>query len=350
MVVKCHTIPDILPAIMDEFRIYQPITQFDMLKMKEKIEVVKTFNYHGYSIGFSLKQLNQYQSSVIFTDDLTKFKWNDPTYVPILVVSKIQNEEDLTKVNISIGSEVLFMDWDSLKVYESYTINKIQITRYLGQFQGNDRSKAEAKFLPSINYHANVENRRSDFYGIQLTGVVGWMSEDPKKYSNIAQFFPNNDTYDITGLVNNPKYYEKFYNVLELKILKMMESKFNFTSKHFLRRDMKLGSPHKITNGSIVIGEGVFQYLVEGSIDFAWDYWYMLPIRQLFADFLPAIRSEKDAIFVRIEDTYEEIDWTVFLQPFATGVWIAIIIKCIIFSTLASIIEWFHDCKWVRLY
>ena len=75
----------------------------------------------------------------------------------------------------------------------------------------------------------------------------------------------------------------------------------------------------------------------------------MLPIRQLFADFLPAIRSEKDAIFVRIEDTYEEIDWTVFLQPFATGVWIAIIIKCIIFSTLASIIEWFHDCKWVRL-
>ena len=99
MVVKCHTIPDILPAIMDEFRIYQPITQFDMLKMKEKIEVVKTFNYHGYSIGFSLKQLNQYQSSVIFTDDLTKFKWNDPTYVPILVVSKIQNEEDLNKVH-----------------------------------------------------------------------------------------------------------------------------------------------------------------------------------------------------------------------------------------------------------
>ena len=158
LVEKCHAIPpDILPTILDEFRIYQPITQFDMLKMKEKIEVVKTFNYHGYSFGFSLKQPNQYQSSVIFTDDLTKFKWNDPTYVPILVVSKIQNEEDLTKVNISIGSEVLFMDWDSLKVYESYTINKIQITRYLGQFQGNDRSKAEAKFLPSINYHVNYQ-------------------------------------------------------------------------------------------------------------------------------------------------------------------------------------------------
>ena len=99
----------------------------------------------------------------------------------------------------------------------------------------------------------------------------------------------------------------------------------------------------------IVIGEGVFQYLVEGSIEFVWDYWYKSPIRQLFVDFLPTIRSVKDAIFVPIEDTYEEIDWNVYLQPLASEVWIVIIIKCIIFSILAFIVEWFHDYKMVSI-
>ena len=73
----------------------------------------------------------------------------------------------------------------------------------------------------------------------------------------------------------------------------------------------------------------------------------MSPIRQQFVDFLPIMRSDSDTIFVPIEDTHEGIDWKVFLQPLATDVWIAIIIKCIIFSTLASIIEWFHDYKLV---
>ena len=70
----------------------------------------------------------------------------------LLVVCKIQNEEDLKEVNVSIGSEVLFLDAVLLKVYESYTINKIQIIRYLGQFEVNYESKAEAKFVPSLDY------------------------------------------------------------------------------------------------------------------------------------------------------------------------------------------------------
>ena len=199
---------------------------------KELIEVVKNLNYHGYSIGFGQKQLNQYQSCVLFMDDLTQFKWNNPTYNPILVVSRIRTEQDLKEVDVfvSIGSEVLFLDWVSLKVYESYTINKIQITRYLGQFQANNSGKAVAKFVPSIDYISNMENRRCDFYGIQLKGAISWMSEDPANYSNLVQFFPNNDTYDITKLAKNPKYYGvKFWNILELKILNVMESKFNFT-------------------------------------------------------------------------------------------------------------------------
>ena len=346
---KCNAVaPGILPAIMDEFKIYQPIIFADDSTLKNKmIEFVKNLSYHGHSMGFGQKQFNQYQSCIILTDDLIQFKWKNPTYAPILVVSNIQSEGNLKEVDVSIGSEVLFLDWLSLKVYESYTINKMQITRYLGQIQANNRSKASAKFVPSIDYISNMENRRCDFYGLQLFGAVSWMSEDPENYSNLVQFFPNNDTYDVTKLVNDPKYHGMFWYSLDMKILKTMESTFNFTSKLFLRKDMKFGAPYISSNGSTIITEGVFQYLIEDSLEFVWESFVMLNIRSQFVDFLYTITTEHDAIFVPIEDTYEEIDWSVFVKPLATGVWIAIIIKCVIFSTLASFIDWFNDFKLV---
>ena len=52
-----------------------------------------------------------------------------------MVVSKIQNTDDLKNVDLPIDAEVYFIDVDSLKTYEAYKINEIQVTRYLGQFE-----------------------------------------------------------------------------------------------------------------------------------------------------------------------------------------------------------------------
>ena len=347
--VAGHNIPNFLPAILNEFRIYQPIIHGNISTKKEIIKVVHNLNYHGYSIGFGQKQLNQYQSYIIFTDDITQFRWNNPTYSPILVVSAIQTEEDLKEVDVSIGSEVIFLDLLSLKVYESYTINKIHITRYLGQLLANDGSKAMAKFVPAIKYTSNMENRRRDFYGMQVTGAIHSLKEDPGKYPNLIKFHPNNDTFDVTKLANNPEYHEKFSNIFELKILKIMESNFNFTSKLFMRKDMKTGSPLILSNGSTVIWGGVIQNLMDGSTEFSWDCYIMSPMRKHFVDFLPVLFFNYDEIFVPVEDLHEEMDWFVFFHPLASGIWIAIIIKSITFSILASVIEWFHDCKLVSI-
>ena len=341
------TIIDILPNFMEEFRIYQPFIINDMLEIKYVKEVVKNLNYQGYSIGFGQKEvLNQYLSYVIFTDHLSQVKWNIPSFAVMLVVSKIQAEEDLMEVEVGIGCEVLFLDWVSYKVYESYTINKIHITRYLGQF--NQNSAGETIFVSSQDYIPNMENRRGNFYGLQLTG--GIMAGEIGNNSNLVQFLPNIDTYDVTKLITNPTHYDKFWNVFEVKILELMETRFNFTSKLLLRKDGKLGGPHISSNGSTEIGEGIFQNLVEGSIEFIWDYLYMLPIRQQLVDYLPVVRSYHDAIFVKVEDSLEEIDWNVFFHPFTLEVWMAIVIKSIVFTILAIIIECIHDCKIVSLY
>ena len=350
LVKKCHAMPDILPNIMEEFKIYQPtILLNNVFEIKNVTQIIKNLSYQGYSIGFSQKQFNQHQSGITFTDDLNQFKWINPTYAPILVVSKIETKEDLREVDISIGSEVIFLDKNSLKVYESYTINKVQITRYLGQFKANNRCKATVAFVPSNDYIPSMEIRRHDFYGIQLTGAVLPKSDSFKKYSNdLVQFFAKNDTYDITKLANNPKHHDLFWGILELNILKTMENELNFTSKLFVRGDMKVGSPYISSNGSTVIGEGIFQNLVEGSIEFLCGPFDLLPIRLQFVDFLYTIWSFSDTIFLPFEDSSEEVDWNVFFAPFAFEVWIAILIKCIIFTAMVSIIEWFHDYKLVR--
>ena len=68
-----------------------------------------------------------------------------------MVVSKVQNTDDLKNVDLPIDAEVYFIDVDSLKTYEAYKINEIQVTRYLGQFEMENEimlfKKSKGNFL-----------------------------------------------------------------------------------------------------------------------------------------------------------------------------------------------------------
>ena len=118
---------DYIPSILDEFKIHHPIIINSLFDANDLMSIVKCMSFKGHRINFSQNRSYQpYQSYLIFTN-LRNFKWNLPTYVPILVVSRIKNENDLKEVDVSIGSQVLFLDWFSLKVYESYTVNKVHV-------------------------------------------------------------------------------------------------------------------------------------------------------------------------------------------------------------------------------
>ena len=146
----CST--DYMPSILDQFKIRHPIIINTLIDTNDLVSIVKCMSFQGYQLNFNQKGIDlpyqPYQSYLIFTK-LRNFTWNQPTYAPILVVSRIENENDLNKVDVSIGSEVLFLDWLSLKVYESYTVNEIQVTRYLGQFQENKMGKHRMIFIQS---------------------------------------------------------------------------------------------------------------------------------------------------------------------------------------------------------
>ena len=336
-----------MPSILDQFKICHPIIINTLIDANALMSIVKCMSSEGQQINFNQNGIDlPYQSYLIFTK-LRNFTWNSPTYAPILVVSRIENENDLNKADVSIGSEVLFLDWFSLKVYESYTVNEIKVTRYLGQFQENKIGKHRMIFVQSKDYTFSMEKRRDNFFGLNIKmgttrfnlpkGISG-----PAEFPKEVIFFPNNNTYDVTNLLTNSKNKHSIFMSLE-----WMETKFNFTAKLFLRKDMKYGSPTVSPNGSVILGDGVFRDMFEGSVDFICDKMVMLPERTHFGTFLPPIYIKHDAIYIPIMDSNEYLDWTVFFGPLSTKLWIAIILKCIIFSFFVYVVEWFHNYKLV---
>ena len=336
-----------LPAILEEFKINKPIILNTKLGTNDLANVVKHLSFKGFSISFSQNKQNNlpYQSYLIFSN-LRNFKWNQTTYAPILVVSRIKNEIDFMQVDVSIGCQVLFIDWFSLKVYESYTVNKVHVTKYLGQFEEIKKGMNGLIFIPSKDYTHSMEKRRGNFYGLQIktaTDKKGLGISDLADYSNQIKFFPNNNTYDVTNMN-----FTFDHDQLPLKILKWMEVKLNFTAQLFLRKDDRLGLP-KVSNGSIFLEHGLFQDMFEGSYDFLLcKNLMMLREMEQFGTFLPPMYSIHDAIYIPVRDSGEDLDMNVFFSPFSTKLWFAMLLKCIIFSMFVFVIEWSHNYNMVR--
>ena len=126
-------------------------------------KIANTFNKYFSSVGSSLQNKihHQYQAQIIFTQ-INNFKWTFHSKAPLLVVSDIQNEKHLSNVNVSIRDELFFMDRNSLKVYEAYQINEVQVTKYLGKFP-DDTDKSKSEFMPSENYTTPIVKHRNNF-------------------------------------------------------------------------------------------------------------------------------------------------------------------------------------------
>ena len=154
--------------------------------------------------------------------------------------------------------------------------------------------------------------------------------------------------YDITDLTGNLKL---FYGI-EPPVFKLIENNFNFTSQLLMTKENKDGYPKILSNGSIVILEnGMFQYLKDGHVEMISSQVWMSPEAAEFGDLLPPIKPIYDAIIVKIDHhnvNLEVLDWHVYFAPFSTELWIAIILKCIIFSIFVFVIEWSHNYNLVN--
>ena len=239
--------------IMEHFKLSHPIIYNEILSDMEKIDLFRELFFKSQLISFNYNSnFHQlHQTFIVFPKgNIQNFQWKIKTIAPILVFTEINNEMDLHQMNVSIDMEMYFIDGFSLKMYESYMVNNVSIKRYLGQFirsQENNNEHVKIQFIESENnFESSMFKRRgSNFHGIQFKCMVELeppMTYIPKDFAKTAQYFPNNDTYDLTGMV------EGYF----MKMLHQMENEHNFTTKLYKRRDGSWGWPTKLSNGSIV--------------------------------------------------------------------------------------------------
>ena len=345
-IVKCELFMNQLPAILQEFKISQPAMANTIMHMKETIKILKILSHHGYLVNL-IKQTDdineQYQSYLIFCK-ITEFNWNFRSDARSLTITEIQNETDLHQVKVPIGNEIFFLDRNSMKVYEAYDVNHVHVTNYLGMFHEDDKSTI--KFLPSKNYHPLIVSRRKNFHGLLFKGVT-FTTHETSKLEDLAniQYYPKNKTYDITNLMTTDP--DIFWSPKLIPVLQILESQLNFTFRIFIREDQKLGSPKLLSNGSISLGDGMFNDLKDGVVDIIMSLMTVIPVRSEIVDYLPILSFDHAALFIPNTLEAEVIDWTVFFYPFSYELWAFIVFKSILFVLVVHLIGWLHGIKMV---
>ena len=152
-------------ALMNEFNIKNPTilnNHTPPMNHYQKIKFVKEFSNLGHIIKHAdtMTVHKDYPPDIIFTnlDDL-RLEFSNEN-VATLVVTQIQKEEDLNQVSVSIDKQIYFVDEVSWKTYESYTINEIHITTFLGQLQLTNSTSRAQSFTALIADHRSRHKQR----------------------------------------------------------------------------------------------------------------------------------------------------------------------------------------------
>ena len=126
---------NVILALMEEFNVINPTILHNNISLNniQKIKLIKELSNSGHSTSHNIEDNH---SIIEFTTYFPNPKWNFLSEnTPVLVVTQIKDEGDLDQVNLTIDKEVYFIDELSWKIYETYTINGIHDTKFLGQIQ-----------------------------------------------------------------------------------------------------------------------------------------------------------------------------------------------------------------------
>ncbi len=214
-------------------------------------------------------------------------------------------------IGIAIDQNVFVINSESQEMFETYNINNVTLWNIVGQF------------LPT-SFEQNLEwsPLRSNLYGKHLIGITE--HAPPSQYidphvSTTAQYFENNQTYDVTNHISG-LYYE---------IFKEMASDMNFTFSLYKRKDSVWGT---VVNGKLT---GMLRNLADESVDLVVADYGINTIREPFSNPLPVLTPYYTSVAIKKNPT-EEFSVETFTSPFQWTVWITIVAMALIHAI------WFH--------
>ena len=160
----------------------------------------------------------------------------------------IENTNAMDELSTRINQDIKFIDINTLKVFEQYSINGEYKTNQLGFFNSNYQYQQviDTQFL----------ERRSNFHGYHMKAIADEVG--PFVYFNLSTATLDETTqmYDVTHSTKG-MYYDLFL---------ALQEKLNFTAKLYKRKDSKWGMVNLLSNGS-VIASGMHADLAEGDAE-----------------------------------------------------------------------------------
>ena len=293
---KCDGIiqAKILTAFARQFRAPVPLTIYYNTPKETKITLVKSTSEKGLTLDW----IQELQYSKKF----------------LLVIS--QNDGLLEgNEEIKIDQEFYILT-PSLDLYEKYTINNKLIQQKLGHF-------VNGMYVPEESIQQNFLKRRQNFHGSKLIALTLEFN-DYIRIDNLinAPYFPSNETYDVTGLVQGSIF----------DIWTTLQTNLNFTTKVYSRMDDKWGVPIQHPNGSIFVPDGIIKDGMDGSVDILLAALSIKHPRNFVIDYLVPLYRNLNGIFISKDSMKESLDFKVFQRPFDKWVWTTLISSTLILS------------------
>ena len=225
-----------------------------------------------------------------------------------MLVSNLGEDE-----KINIDQQIYFLT-PSLDLYEKYTINNKLIQQKLGHF-------VDGAYIPEELTKQNFVDRRHNLHGLELIALAV-ESKTSMKIGNLknAPYFPSNQTYDVTDLIQG-KY---------LEILTILQNNLNFTTKIYSRMDDKWGVPIQHPNGSISVPDGIIKDGMNGLADILLARLTIMYERYLAIDYLVPLETLTNGIFVNKDSIQESLDFEVFQKPFDKWTWTTLTLSSLI--------------------
>lgn len=288
-VIQANTVT----AFARQFRAPQPLPIFHNSPKESKITLIKSLSEKG--------------STLNWVDKL----WYSKNF--LLVISQDDGLLDGNE-NINIDQQIYFLTL-SLDLYEKYTINNKLIQQKLGHF-------VDGMYIPEESIEQNFLKRRQNFHGFELIALTLDWGKNYIQIENLknAPYFPSNETYDVTGLVQG-----SFFDVW-----RTLQNNLNFTTRIYSRMDNKFGVPIQHPNGSISVPDGIIKDGMDGSADILLTDLAILYNRYLVIDYLVPLHGIATGIYVSKDSIQESFDFEVFQKPFDKWTWTTLTLSSLI--------------------
>ena len=291
---KCDSIiqAKILTAFARQFRAPQPLPIFYNTSKETKITLIKSM---------SEKEITLH--------------WNDKLKYSMKFLLVISKSDDLFDQNekIKMDQEIYYLT-SSLDLYEKYTVNNIEIKQKLGHF-------SDGTYVTEKLIEQNFLKRRQNFHASKLIAITNESGNYIKTKSlKNAPYFPTNETYEVTGLVEG----------LYFDIWMTMQNNLNFTTTFYQKKVKKYGVPVQHPNGSISVPDGIIKDSLDYSVDILFAHLTILYNRYLVIDYMVPIDRYQSGIFINKDSFKESFDFDVFHKPFDKFTWTALISSSLI--------------------